>query len=98
MRQGDRWRQRDRKVLWHPFTQQKLWMDEDFPVIAEGRGCWLKDVEGRRYIDGVSSLWCNTLGHRHPAITAALKRQLDRIAHAPRAESHARWERACSLL
>jgi adenosylmethionine-8-amino-7-oxononanoate aminotransferase len=50
-------------------------------VIVEGKGCWLIDAQGRRYLDGVSSLWCNVHGHRHPMLDAALRGQLDRIAH-----------------
>jgi adenosylmethionine-8-amino-7-oxononanoate aminotransferase len=79
---SEAWRARDRKVLWHPFTQQKLWMDEDFPVIARGKGATLIDVDGRKYLDGVSSLWCNIHGHARREINAAMKRQLDRVAHA----------------
>jgi adenosylmethionine-8-amino-7-oxononanoate aminotransferase len=41
----------------------------------------LIDAAGRRYIDGVSSLWCNVHGHRHPRIDAAVREQLDRVAH-----------------
>ena len=79
---SDSWRARDRAVLWHPFTQQALWKDESFPVIAKGKGAWLEDVDGRRYLDGVSSLWCNIHGHARPEINRAMKRQLDRVAHA----------------
>jgi adenosylmethionine-8-amino-7-oxononanoate aminotransferase len=72
----------DRAHLWHPFTQQRGWMDE-LPVIVErGEGTDLIDVEGRRYIDGVSSLWCNVHGHAHPRIDAAVKDQLGRVAHS----------------
>jgi adenosylmethionine-8-amino-7-oxononanoate aminotransferase len=72
----------DRAYLWHPFTQQQGWIEEE-PVIIEGaEGTELIDREGRRYIDGVSSLWCNVHGHRHPAIDAAVREQLDRVAHS----------------
>lgn len=79
---SEAWRARDRKVLWHPFTQQKLWMDEDFPVIVKGKGATLVDADGRSYLDGVSSLWCNTHGHARREINAAMKKQLDQVAHA----------------
>jgi adenosylmethionine-8-amino-7-oxononanoate aminotransferase len=79
---SESWRARDRRVLWHPFTQQKLWMDEEFPVIVAGKGCTLVDADGKRYLDGVSSLWCNLHGHARREINAAMKRQLDRVAHA----------------
>lgn len=79
---SEAWRARDRKVLWHPFTQQKLWMDEDFPVITAGKGATLIDADGRKYLDGVSSLWCNIHGHARREINAAMKKQLDRVSHA----------------
>jgi adenosylmethionine-8-amino-7-oxononanoate aminotransferase len=67
--------------VWHPFTQMRGWAAEDAPVIESGEGVWLTDSDGRRYIDGVSSLWCNVHGHRHPVIDNAVREQLDRIAH-----------------
>src|SRR3954469_13406712 len=72
----------DRRVLWHPFTQQAGWGEEDFPVIARADGTTLYDVAGNEYIDGISSLWCTVHGHRHPAIDIAIRDQLDRIAHS----------------
>jgi len=72
----------DRRVLWHPFTQQRGWEDEEPPVvIASAQGTNLVDADGRTYIDGVSSLWCNIHGHRHPALDQAVRDQLDRVAH-----------------
>ncbi|MFY9488715.1 MAG: adenosylmethionine--8-amino-7-oxononanoate transaminase [Solirubrobacterales bacterium] len=71
----------DKQYLWHPFTQQRGWSDEDAPIIESALGCVLTDTEGRDYIDGVSSLWCNVHGHRHPTIDAAIRDQLDRVAH-----------------
>jgi adenosylmethionine-8-amino-7-oxononanoate aminotransferase len=68
----------DRQAVWHPFTQ----MAEYEPLIIErAEGCRLYDIEGREYLDGVSSLWCNVHGHRHPRIDAAIRRQLDLVAH-----------------
>jgi adenosylmethionine-8-amino-7-oxononanoate aminotransferase len=72
----------DRACLWHPFTQQRGWEHEDAPIIERGEGTDLIDTEGRRYIDGVSSLWCNVHGHSHPKIDAAVADQLGRIAHS----------------
>ena len=72
----------DRQHLWHPFTQQQSWMEEAFPIIASADDTTLYDTEGNAYIDGVSSLWCNVHGHRHPAIDIAIKDQLDRVAHS----------------
>jgi len=73
----------DRRVLWHPFTQQQGWEEEGPPVLIErAEGTTLYDTEGRSYIDGVSSLWCNVHGHRHPRIDEAIRAQLDRVAHS----------------
>lgn len=72
----------DKKYIWHPFTQMKDWLKEEPLIIEEGRGAWIKDIDGKWYIDGVSSLWVNVHGHRHPAIDKAVKKQLDKIAHS----------------
>jgi adenosylmethionine-8-amino-7-oxononanoate aminotransferase len=72
----------DKRFLWHPFTQQRGWSEEEPIVIEAGEGTDLIDADGRRYIDGVSSLWCNVHGHRHPLIDAAVRDQLERIAHS----------------
>lgn len=69
----------DKQVLWHPFTQMAEWSPL---VIASGDGNFLIDADGRRYLDGVSSLWCNVHGHRHPRLDRALRDQLDRLAHS----------------
>jgi adenosylmethionine-8-amino-7-oxononanoate aminotransferase len=74
--------QLDREHLWHPFTQQRGWEAEDAPIIERAEGTDLIDTAGKRYIDGVSSLWCNVHGHRHPRIDAAVREQLDRVAHS----------------
>jgi adenosylmethionine---8-amino-7-oxononanoate aminotransferase len=71
----------DRRFLWHPFTQQQAWADEDAPIIERAERCELIDIHGRHYIDGVSSLWCNVHGHRHPAIDIAIRDQMDRVSH-----------------
>jgi adenosylmethionine---8-amino-7-oxononanoate aminotransferase len=73
----------DRRCLWHPFTQQQAWCEEEPPlVIDRAEGASLFDTEGNAYIDGVSSLWCNVHGHRHPAIDSAVQAQLERVAHS----------------
>lgn len=72
----------DRRHIWHPFTQMADWQKEEPLIIESARGVWLRDTRGRRYLDGVSSLWVNLHGHRHPALDAALKRQIDRVAHS----------------
>src|SRR5205823_4538303 len=71
----------DRAHLWHPFTQMRGWQSEDAPIIERGEGSLLFDTDGNAYIDGVSSLWCNVLGHRQPTIDAAIRAQLDKVAH-----------------
>ncbi len=71
----------DRDHLWHPFTPQADWAAADPLVIDRGEGVYLFDVHGRRFLDGVGSLWCNVHGHRHPALDAALREQIDRVAH-----------------
>jgi adenosylmethionine---8-amino-7-oxononanoate aminotransferase len=73
--------QLDREHVWHPFTQQLGWSEEDPLVIERGEGSYLLDTAGRRYLDGTAALWCNVHGHRHPAIDAAVREQLDRVAH-----------------
>ncbi len=68
----------DKSHVWHAFTQ----MAEYEPLLIErAHGCTLVDCDGREYLDGVSSLWCNVHGHRHPHIDAAIRRQLDEVAH-----------------
>jgi adenosylmethionine---8-amino-7-oxononanoate aminotransferase len=74
-------RSADRAHVWHPFTQMRGWQSEDAPIIERADGTTLYDTDGNAYIDGVSSLWCNVLGHRHPVIDAAVKAQLDKVAH-----------------
>jgi len=72
----------DHDHLWHPFTQQRDWCEEEPLVIERADGSDLIDADGRRYIDGVSSLWCNVHGHRHPLIDRALRDQLAKVAHS----------------
>ena len=72
----------DHSHLWHPFTQQRGWAAEKPLVIEGGEGTDLVDAEGNRYIDGVSSLWCNVHGHRRAEIDEAIRAQLGRIAHS----------------
>ena len=68
----------DRQFVWHAFTQLAEY--EPF-LIERGQGCTLVDTEGREYLDGVSSLWCNIHGHRHPRLDEAIRQQLDKVAH-----------------
>jgi adenosylmethionine-8-amino-7-oxononanoate aminotransferase len=72
----------DRRYLWHPFTQMQDWFAEQPIVIERGEGNYLIDTEGHRYLDGVSSLWCNVHGHRKRELDEALRAQCDLIAHS----------------
>ncbi len=73
----------DKRYLWHPFTSMHDWgAPEHEPlVLVEGHGALLRDSRGREYIDGNSSIWTNIHGHNHPHINAAIRRQLERVAH-----------------
>jgi adenosylmethionine---8-amino-7-oxononanoate aminotransferase len=72
----------DRRFLWHPFTQMQDWLAEEPVIIERGDGNYLFDTRGRRYLDGVSSLWCNVHGHRKSELDQALREQSEKIAHS----------------
>jgi adenosylmethionine-8-amino-7-oxononanoate aminotransferase len=72
----------DQRYLWHPFTQQRDWEAEEPLVIERAEGTDLIGTDGKRYIDGVSSLWCNVHGHRNELIDEAIRDQLGRVAHS----------------
>jgi adenosylmethionine-8-amino-7-oxononanoate aminotransferase len=71
----------DRRHVWHPFTHMRQWIEGDPLIIAAADGMHLIDTDGNRYLDGVSSLWCNVHGHRVPEIDAAVRSQLEKVAH-----------------
>src|SRR5882724_1470723 len=73
----------DKRFVWHPFTDMPEWCAPDHEplVLVEGHGALLRDSRVREYIDGNSSIWTNIHGHNHPHINAAIRRQLDRVAH-----------------
>lgn len=75
------WQERDLAHIWHPCSQMKDY--EDFPpiIIERGEGVRLFDIEGKDYIDIISSWWCNTLGHCNPAIAEAVARQAKKLDH-----------------
>ena len=75
------WKQWDHAYLWHPFTQMREWLAEDPIVIERAEGNYLIDSEGRRYFDGISSLWCNVHGHGRRELVEAIRTQLDAVAH-----------------
>lgn len=76
------WGERDAAVVWHGFTQMASYLGDEPVIVAAAEGHDLVDVEGRRYLDAISSLWVNTLGHRVPELDDALRAQLDRVAHS----------------
>jgi adenosylmethionine-8-amino-7-oxononanoate aminotransferase len=75
------WIERDAAVVWHGFTQMATYAENAPVVVERADGHYLYDVDGRRYLDAISSLWVNTLGHRVPELDAALREQIDRGAH-----------------
>lgn len=78
------WISADQAHCWHPFTCQAEWCarGHEPQVITRGEGSWLWDSEGRKYLDGNSSIWTNIHGHAHPVINAAICEQLEKIAHS----------------
>lgn len=72
----------DKKYLWHPFTQMQDWLKGEPLVIEEAKGCYLKDIKGRWYLDGVSSLWVNVHGHQNKIIDEAICAQLKKVSHS----------------
>ncbi len=72
----------DKQYIWHPFTQMEEYIKEDVVVIEKGEGVFLIDIDGKRYIDGVSSLWTNVHGHRKKELDLAIKKQIEKIAHS----------------
>ncbi|QSB06302.1 adenosylmethionine--8-amino-7-oxononanoate transaminase [Natronoglycomyces albus] len=78
----DAWIERDAAAVWHPFTQHSTWVADEPTLVASAEGPWLIDLDGNRYLDGVSSLWVTTVGHCHPDINAAVKEQLDTLDHS----------------
>jgi adenosylmethionine-8-amino-7-oxononanoate aminotransferase len=72
----------DRDHVWHPFTPMQAYAAEKPLIIERAHGCFLVDLDGREYIDGVSSLWCNVHGHAVPELDDAIRGQLERVAHS----------------
>ncbi len=75
--------QLDKAHVWHPFTQMREWIapDHEPVVLVAGRGAWLEDSLGRRYLDANSSIWTNVHGHNHPTLNQAIREQLEKVAH-----------------
>ncbi|MDQ3620332.1 MAG: adenosylmethionine--8-amino-7-oxononanoate transaminase [Actinomycetota bacterium] len=76
------WGERDRAVVWHGFTQMDSYLENSPVIVERAEGHYLIDVDGRRYLDAISSLWVSTFGHRVPELDAALVDQLGRVAHS----------------
>ncbi len=72
----------DDRYVWHPFTPHAVYREEDPVMIVDAEGHYLIDADGTRMLDGVASIWCNAVGHRHPRVDAAVQAQLGRFAHA----------------
>lgn len=75
------WEELDLKHIWHPCSQMKDYEELPPMVIDHAKGMYLYDIHGKRYLDIVSSWWCNLLGHCHPRINAAVKKQIDKLEH-----------------
>lgn len=71
----------DAAHVWHPFTQMQGWLDDRPLIIERGEGNWLIDTEGHRWLDAISSLWVTTHGHHKAELDAAVRAQLDKVAH-----------------
>jgi adenosylmethionine-8-amino-7-oxononanoate aminotransferase len=82
MDQHAAWVERDAAVVWHGFTQMSAYADNSPIIIERGEGRELIDVDGRRYLDAISSLWVVTLGHHIAELDEAARAQLDRVAHS----------------
>ena len=76
------WTERDAAVVWHGFTQMSAYADNAPLIVERAEGRELIDVDGRRYLDAISSLWVTTLGHHLPELDAAARAQLDKVAHS----------------
>src|SRR5262249_2478075 len=81
MADGRSWVERDAAVVWHGFTQMGAYGQNAPVVVDRADGHYVYDADGNAYLDAISSLWVNTLGHRVPELDAALRAQLDRGAH-----------------
>lgn len=73
---------RDRNYVWHPYTQMRDWESQDNRVIVRGEGFYMVDDEGRRYLDGTASMWCNVWGHGQNEVAEAMREQLKHLQHS----------------
>ena len=77
----ENWESRDLEYIWHPAAQMKDYEKLPPMVIERAKGVWLYDVHGKKYLDIISSWWCNLFGHCNPIINQAVKEQIDRLEH-----------------
>ena len=82
MEDAPAWARRDADVVWHGFTQMSCYTESTPIIVERAEGHELIDVDGKRYLDAISSLWVNTLGHGVPELDDAVRTQLDRGAHS----------------
>ncbi len=95
----DNWAEKDLKYIWHPCSQMKDYEELPPIVIKKGRGMYLYDIEGNKYLDVISSWWCNLLGHCNPKINYAIKKQVDELEHVIFANfTHTQAIRLCERL
>lgn len=71
----------DKEYFWHPFTQMKVYREEENVIVERGEGNYIYDIFGNKYLDGVGSLWCNVHGHNHPKLNKAICDQVSKISH-----------------
>lgn len=72
----------DRAHLWHPYTRFSTFDSEPLPIITRGEGIYLFDADGKRYVDAIASWWACSLGHSHPRIIAAIRKQTETLQHS----------------
>src|SRR5437867_932551 len=72
----------DKEFVWHPYTQMGDWQKWNNRVIVKGEGFYLVDSEGRKYLDGIASMWCNVWGHGQNKVVEAMKEQLKNLQHS----------------
>ena len=72
---------KDRRHLWPPYTSSESHEGSEPLVVVRGAGAWVEDADGRRFLDGNASWWTTALGHNHPRLVAALRRQAEDLLH-----------------
>ncbi len=93
------WAEKDLEYIWHPCSQMKDYEELKPIVIKKGEGIYLYDIEGNKYLDVISSWWCNLLGHCNPVINKAVKKQIDELEHVIFANfTHTQAIRLCERL